>query len=50
MGWKKVIVDRTVQKFWIVWIIAPVFALILSYTLTALAHRYGIIFSDNFFC
>ncbi len=44
IGWKKVIVDRTVRKFWIVWIIAPVFALVLSYTLTALAHKYGIIF------
>jgi sulfate permease len=43
VGWKKVIVDRTVQKFWIVWIIAPLFSLALSYTLTALAHRYGII-------
>lgn len=44
LGWKKVIVDRTVRKFWIVWIVAPVFALVLSYTFTALAHRYGIIF------
>jgi len=44
MGWKKVIVQRTVRKFWIVWIVAPVFALIMSYTLTALAHYYGIIF------
>ncbi len=44
LGWKKVIVDRTVRKFWIVWIIAPLFSLVLSYTLTALAHRYGIIF------
>ena len=43
VGWKKVIVDRTVQKFWVVWIIAPLFSLALSYTLTALAHRYGII-------
>lgn len=43
VGWKKVIVDRTVRKFWIVWIIAPVFALVLSYTLTAFAHKYGII-------
>jgi sulfate permease len=43
VGWKKVIVDRTVQRFWIVWIIAPLFSLALSYTLTALAHRYGII-------
>ncbi len=43
VGWKKVIVDRTVRKFWIVWIIAPLFSLALSYTLTALAHRYGII-------
>lgn len=43
MGWKKVIVDKTVRKFWIVWIVAPFFALILSYTLTALAHKYGIL-------
>jgi sulfate permease len=44
IGWKKVIVDKTVRKFWIVWIVAPVFALVLSYSLTALADRYGIIF------
>ncbi len=43
MGWKKVIVDRTVQKFWVVWIVAPLFSLVLSYVLTALAHRYGVI-------
>jgi sulfate permease len=43
-GWKKVIVDRTVRRFWVVWIIAPMFALGLSYGLTALAHHYGIIF------
>lgn len=43
IGWKKIIVDRTVRKFWIVWIIAPLFALVLSYTLTALAHHYEII-------
>lgn len=46
IGWKKVIVHRTVRKFWIVWIVAPIFALVLSYTLTALAHRYGIIFFE----
>ncbi len=44
LGWKKMIVQRTVRKFWIVWIVAPVFALFLSYTLTVLAHYYGIIF------
>jgi sulfate permease len=43
IGWKKIIVDKTVRKFWIVWIVAPIFALILSYTLTALANKYGII-------
>ena len=43
IGWKRIIVDKTVRKFWIVWIVAPIFALILSYTLTALANNYGII-------
>jgi sulfate permease len=43
IGWKKIIVDKTVRKFWIVWIIAPLFALVLSYTLTALANRFGIV-------
>ncbi len=43
-GWKKIIVDPTVRRFWIVWIVAPIFSLGLSYGLTALAHHYGIIF------
>ena len=33
-GWKKIIVHRTVNKFWIVWIIAPAFSFCLSYLLT----------------
>jgi sulfate permease len=33
-GWKKIIVHRTVNKFWIVWIIAPLFSFCLSYLLT----------------
>ncbi len=39
MGWKKIIVHRTVQKFWVVWIIAPAFAFVLSLGLTALIDR-----------
>lgn len=43
MGWKNTIISGNIRKFWIVWIFAPVFALVLSYTLTALAHKYEII-------
>jgi len=39
MGWKKIIIHRTVQKFWVVWIIAPAFAFGLSLCLTALVDR-----------
>jgi sulfate permease len=39
MGWKKIILHRTVQKFWIVWIIAPAFSFVLSFFLTYLLDR-----------
>lgn len=39
MGWKKIIVHRTVRKFWIVWIVAPAFSFVLSYFLTYLVDR-----------
>lgn len=39
MGWKKIIVHRTVQKFWIVWVIAPAFAFMLSLLLTMMIDR-----------
>lgn len=39
MGWKKIILHRTVQKFWIVWIVAPAFSFVLSYFLTYLIDK-----------
>lgn len=39
MGWNKMIVHRTVRKFWIVWIVAPAFSFALSYFLTSLVDK-----------
>ena len=44
MGWKKIIVDRTVRKFWIVWLVAPLLSLTLSFLLTVLANNMGFLY------
>ncbi|MDQ3395283.1 MAG: inorganic phosphate transporter [Bacteroidota bacterium] len=39
VGWKTILSDPNVKKFWIVWIIAPLFSLLLSFVLTFIANR-----------
>ncbi|MCK4639389.1 MAG: anion permease, partial [Bacteroidales bacterium] len=44
MGWKKIIVNKTIRKFWIVWLAAPILSLILSFSLCYLADNLGILY------
>ena len=45
IGWKKIIFSgSTVKKLLIVWIIAPIFSLLLSYLLTYCADNMGLLF------
>ncbi|CAN5169383.1 sulfate permease [soil metagenome] len=39
VGWKTIMSDPNVKKFWIVWIIAPLFSLFLSFLLTFIADQ-----------
>jgi sulfate permease len=42
-GWQKTIFHRTIQKFWTVWLVAPVFAFAVSYLLIWLADYTGLL-------
>lgn len=39
VGWKKMIVHKTVKKFWVVWIVAPLFSFFFSLLLVNIADR-----------
>jgi phosphate/sulfate permease len=39
VGWKKILKDPNVRKFWIIWIIAPMFSLLFSLLLTFFADK-----------
>lgn len=43
LGWKEIFSRSSVKKFWIVWVTAPVLAFILSFTMTWLADKMGIL-------
>ncbi len=40
VGWRKTFTNKTAIKFWLVWIIAPLFAFLLTLALTALADKF----------
>jgi sulfate permease len=42
-GWKETFANKVVKRLWIVWLIAPVFAYILSYVLTFFADKAGML-------
>ena len=42
-GWKPIMSRSTLKKLFVVWIIAPLFALTLSFSLTVLAAKLGMI-------
>ncbi len=42
-GWKEVFSKNTVQKFWLIWLAAPVFAFLLAILLTLAAESAGLI-------
>lgn len=43
VGWRKMLADKTVRTFWIVWAIAPVFAFLLSLLLIYIADSIGLL-------
>jgi sulfate permease len=42
-GWRDVFSRRSVHKFWVVWIVAPLLSFIMSLTMTWIADRMGIL-------
>ncbi len=44
LGWKETFSKSSVKKFWLVWIIAPVIALVLSYFMVFLADKMDILY------
>ena len=42
-SWKEIFMKSTVQKFWVIWIIAPVLSFLLSIGLTWLADQAGLL-------
>lgn len=40
-GWQKTIFHHTLQKFWTVWLLAPIFAFLTSYLLLMLSDKMG---------
>ncbi len=42
-GWKDTFSKKVVKQFWLIWIIAPLIAFLLSYFLTSLADRFGLL-------
>lgn len=43
LGWKEIFSKSTVKKFWVIWIIAPVLAFLLSIGMTYLADNTGLL-------
>jgi len=43
LGWKEIFSKSTVQKFWVIWIIAPILAFTLSIGLTWIADKMGML-------
>lgn len=41
-GWKEIFSKNSVQKFWVIWIIAPVLSFVLSITMTWIADKMGL--------
>lgn len=42
-GWKEIFSKSSVKKFWVVWIVAPILAFILSISMTWIAHKMGLL-------
>jgi len=42
VGWKKVLVNTSVKKLLVIWIVSPLISLTLSFLLTAIADRMGL--------
>lgn len=42
-GWKETFSNKVVKRLWLIWLIAPLFAFILSYVLTLLADKAGML-------
>ncbi|MCL4482424.1 MAG: inorganic phosphate transporter [Bacteroidetes bacterium] len=42
-GWKETFSKKVVKQFWLIWLIAPLIAFIISYFLTSLADQFGLL-------
>jgi phosphate/sulfate permease len=42
-GWKTTFSNKVVKQFWLIWLIAPLIAFMLSYFLTSLADQFGLL-------
>lgn len=43
VGWKETFSNKVVKQFWLIWLIAPLIAFMLSYFLTSLADQFGLL-------
>ena len=43
VGWKETFSKKVVKQFWMIWLISPLIAFILSYLLTSLADQAGLL-------
>jgi len=43
LGWKETFSKKAVKQFWLIWLIAPLLAFIISYLLTSLADQFGLL-------
>ncbi|MEI7424124.1 MAG: inorganic phosphate transporter [Prolixibacteraceae bacterium] len=43
VGWKETFSKKIVKQFWMIWLISPIIAFVLSYFLTSLADQFGLL-------
>ena len=43
VGWKETFSKKVVKQFWMIWLISPLIAFLLSYFLTSLADQFGLL-------
>lgn len=43
VGWKETFSKKIVKQFWMIWLISPLIAFVLSYFLTSLADQFGLL-------
>jgi phosphate/sulfate permease len=43
LGWRNTFSNKVVKQFWLIWLVAPLIAFMLSYFLTSLADQFGLL-------